>query len=676
MPTEWIRADEVEAFADGWRVYDARFDEITGAVNAAASEVMPQALMADAERVREESRATVPLVWRALESGDWGSVEERFDGRGRLFATYGLDIDAWADFVLHGQQVATPMLVEAYAEDPQHLGRVLSAVQAFWRRVVGVARRRYVQTLAELAESRRIALLRSEARYRRLAESGIVGTMIADTSGRIIEANDAFLRMIDYTQEEVRAGKLRWDDLTPPGWLHVSDQLLSEVAQTGVARPREKRYRRRDGTLVPVLVGVAALEPPETITFVLDLSERQRLEEQLRQSQKLEAIGSLAGGVAHDFNNLLSVILSDCDLLLDDLERDSPLREEVEEIRRAGDRASALTAQLLAFSRKQVLRPRVIDLQSVVRGMEPLIKRLVGSPIQLHLAIRVEQARVFADPHQLEQVLMNLIVNARDAMAQGGTLTVVLEERDVDPAEAEVFGLSAQRHLVLRVSDTGQGMDKATSARVFEPFFSTKGERGTGLGLSTVFGIVRQHHGAIAVDSELGRGTTFTVFLPGTERQDEPNVAIDITADLRGPETILIVEDEADVRRVLVEVLRRNGYVVLDAPDGHEALEKASAHSGIIDLLLTDLVMPLMSGREVAQRFRELRPAARIIYMSGYSADTHFNQGPLALDAAFIAKPITPRALLEGIRAALDHSLGVDQVLAQGAVSSAVTNAT
>jgi len=312
----WVEPSDVPAFKACWQVYTEHYDEIAWAVAPHAQRIMPSVLGEwgeDSERLRDDGRSTIPLVWSALETNNWREGETRFEARGELFATYGVNIDTWVELVLLGQEASTPLLVASSAHDPEGLSRMLCVVQAFWRRAVSTARRRYVERAAELAEEQRRALRRSEARYRALAESGIVGTLIADTTGRILEANDAFLRMLDFTREDVAAGRLRWDDLTPPEWLHVSEQALRELAQSGWARPREKRYRRRDGSLVPVLVGVAALEPPQTITFVLDLSERQRLEEQLRQSQKLEAIGSLAGGVAHDFNNLLSVIQSNCD---------------------------------------------------------------------------------------------------------------------------------------------------------------------------------------------------------------------------------------------------------------------------------------------------------------------------------------------------------------------------
>lgn len=653
----WVDPGHVAAFKDGWRVYTERYDEVAAAIAPAARALIPPALQqqgAESQRLRDDGRMTMPLVWSALESGDWSEVEARFVARGELFATYGIDIDRWAELVALGQEITTPFVVLTYADNPVHLGRVLSVTQAFWRRAVSVARRRYVETATQLANSQRLALRRSEARYRALAESGIVGTMIADTSGHILEANETLLALLGYTQEDVALGKLRWDELTPPEWEHVSRTEQAELAVGGVARPRERRYRRRDGTLVPVLVGAATLDPPHIITFVLDLSERQRLEEQLRQSQKLEAIGSLAGGVAHDFNNLLSVILSNCDLLLDDLDGNSPIQEEIQEIRQAGERATALTAQLLAFSRKQVLRPRVIELADVVRGMEPLIRRLVGSPIQPVMELSASPCPVFADPHQLEQVLMNLIVNARDAMPEGGRLTVELGLREVEPDEAEFLDLLPLDYAVLKVKDCGVGMSAETRQRIFEPFFSTKGDRGTGLGLSTAFGIVRQHEGTILVDSEVGRGTVFTVLLPITERPAEPRSLPVKDVDLGGHETILLVEDEDDVRRVMVEALTRHGYHILPARHGQEALDISGAHVGAIDLLLTDLVMPHANGRQIAERICAARPDTKVLYVSGYAADTHFNQGPLAADAAFLAKPITPQSLLAAVRRALD----------------------
>jgi two-component system cell cycle sensor histidine kinase/response regulator CckA len=653
----WVDAEGASFLSAYLDLHERRFDEITDQVAPLAHALMPggpEPGSAEADRLRQESRKQITLYRAGLASRDFSAVDAYFEARGRMFATYGMSIDAWSELVQRSWEICIPMLVAEHGSEPRRLSGVLAAMLKFWRRAVHVARRTYTVTAAQLAEEQRRALRRSETRYSRLIESGIVGTMIADTTGRILEANDAFLFMLDYSREELEAGKLRWDELTPPEWEHVSKLALAELEQFGVAFPREKRYRRRDGSLVPVMVGVAALDPPETITFVLDLTERQRLEEQLRQSQKLEAIGSLAGGIAHDFNNLLSVILSNCDLLLDEFAGDQGQRLELEEIRRAGERAAALTAQLLAFSRKQILRPRVVEIAEVVQGMEPLMQRLVGSPIELSVRLASDPGRVFADPHQLEQVLMNLVVNARDAMPKGGRLSIELELRQLVREEAEVLGVLPGAHVVLRVSDTGEGMDATTRSRVFEPFFSTKGERGTGLGLSTVFGIVRQHEGAIAIDSEPGRGTTFTVFLPWTDRETESKTPSPARADLRGGETILLVEDEDDVRRIICQVLSRSGYRVLDAPHGEAALDLIQRHQGTIDLLLTDLIMPKMDGRELAERVCKTWPKMRVLFMSGYAADGPFGSGQLAASAAFLQKPITPQALLEGIRKALD----------------------
>ena len=657
---EWVDAEDTSSLSAYLDLQERRFDEIVDQVAPLAFELMPGGPApgsVEADRLRQESRTQVELFRTALVGSDFSPVAAYFEARGRLFATFGMSIDGWAELVQRSWEVCVPMLVEAYSGEPQRLADVLRAMLKFWRRAVHVARREYTITAAKLADEQRQALRRSEIRYRRLTESGLIATMIADTTGRILEANDAFLFMLDYSREDVSSGTLRWDELTPPEWSHVSELARVELEQFGFAFPREKRYRRRDGSLVPVLVGVAALEPPETITFVLDLSERQRLEEQLRQSQKLEAIGSLAGGVAHDFNNLLSVILSNCDLLLDEFDGNQGQRLELEEIRRAGERAAALTAQLLAFSRKQILRPRVVELADVVQGMEPLMQRLVGSPIELVVRLGPEHGRVFADPHQIEQVLMNLVVNARDAMPKGGRLAIEIERREVHKSEVEMLGLSPGPHVALRVSDTGEGMDATTRSRVFEPFFSTKGERGTGLGLSTVFGIVRQHDGAISIESEPGQGTTFTVLLPWTERAAEAKTPAPARADLRGGETILLVEDEDDVRRILCQVLSRSGYRVLEARHGEEGLELAQRHGGAIDLLLTDVVMPKMDGRELALRVGQQWPGTKVLYMSGYAADGPFSPGPLASTAAFLPKPITPQAVLEGIRRALDVGL-------------------
>ncbi len=385
--------------------------------------------------------------------------------------------------------------------------------------------------------------------------------------------------------------------------------------------------------------------------------ERKRLEQQLRQVQKMEAIGRLAGGVAHDFNNLLTVISGYCQMLLEDPGASGPQREYIAEIKDAGDRAAALTRQLLAFSRQQVLQPRILDLNALIANVEKMLRRLIGEDIELVTAQAPEVELVKADPGQVEQIIMNLAVNARDAMPKGGKLTIETTNVELDETYVHSHGpVKPGPYVMLAVCDTGIGMDSQTQSRIFEPFFTTKEQgKGTGLGLSTVYGIVKQTGGYIWVYSEPGRGATFKIYLPRVEEVAETIEPRKVPAKLHeGTESILLVEDEERVRKLTRRILEANGYKVLVATRGDEALRICGEHKGAIHLLLTDVVMPEMSGPEVANQLSLLRAEMRVLYMSGYTDDAVVRHGMLEPGMAFLQKPFTPEILLSKVREVLD----------------------
>ncbi|HEY6556157.1 MAG TPA: PAS domain S-box protein [Polyangiaceae bacterium] len=532
----------------------------------------------------------------------------------------------------------------------------------------------FIAFVRDISERRHTesALRESEARFRRLAESGIIGITIADVHGTIHEANDAYLKMIGYTRDELTHGGVRWLDLTPPDLVERAQRAAQQLVETGIAPAWETEHFRKDGTRIPLLVGVAMLEYPKCIAFSADLTERRlaetgrshaeealrQSEEQLRQAQKMEAVGRLAGGVAHDFNNVLSVILSYSELILGDLKGTDPLRSDIEEIRTAASRAAGLTGQLLMFSRQQVVAPQVLDLNDVLGGLEKMLQRMVGEDVELVYVRGKFVGHIKADPSHIEQVILNLVVNARDAMPTGGQLTIetACVELDEHYAQSHVPARPGP-YVMLAVTDTGCGIDKAIQSRIFEPFFTTKEQgKGTGLGLSTVFGIVQQSGGTIWIYSERDKGTTFKVYLPRVDAELDVVRATAAPTTLRGTETILLVEDEEQVRMIVLNVLRRQGYRVIAAQHAGEALLLCERHPQKIDLLVTDVVMPQMSGPELAKRLQAERPEMKVLCMSGYTDDSIVRHGVLETGVAFLQKPITPGTLARKVREVLDNS--------------------
>ncbi len=502
---------------------------------------------------------------------------------------------------------------------------------------------------------------RAENRFRMLIETVPLGIVIANKQGLIAEMNPQALRMFGYGREELLGESV---DILLPERLRTShERHRSSYAKDPHARPMgvgmELFARRKDGTEFPVEISLSPLETKEGVlisSIIVDTSERKKMEKQIRLSQRMEAIGELAGGVAHDFNNLLAIILGCADIVLDSLPPEHPATKKVETIRHAGSSAADLTRQLLAFSRQQMLQPRALDLKDIVDRTQVLLRRLIGENIEIAISLEPSLGCVMADPGQIEQVLLNLAVNARDAMPKGGRLTIQASNVELDDSYRDDYlKVVPGRYVMLAVEDTGCGMDRETQLRIFDPFFTTKGlGKGTGLGLATVYGIVKQSGGYIWVYSELSKGTAFKVYLPLIEQsarpveQKEPEMPV-----LRGCETILLAEDSDSLREMAKEYLESVGYTVLEAASGTEALQRAKDFDGTIHLLLTDVVMPEMSGPDLASEMASLYPGIKIIFTSGYTDDAIARQGILDPSVTFIQKPYRPKALARKIREVL-----------------------
>jgi len=474
----------------------------------------------------------------------------------------------------------------------------------------------------------------------------------------IVVANQAAAEQYGYTTGELET--LSLTDIRPPDVDAESIRAVNRALPPGRKHTGIWKHRRKDGTLLDVDVHLNEVNlGGRTLRLAVlhDVSQRCRLEEQLREAQKMEAVGRLARGLAHDFNNLLTTILGYCDVVAARFKDGDPARAEISEIRHAGERAAGLTRQLLAFSRKQVLVPEALDLGALVRRLAPALRRLVGEGIVVRVVVAPELGRVLADPGQIEQVVMNLADNARDAMPRGGELSLELGSVDLDLGFVqEHLGATRGPHVLLTVTDTGVGMEPDVLKNVFDPFYTTKKLcEAPGLGLSTVHGIVNQSGGTIVVDSTPGRGTTFRIYLPRVAQgADPPAISPVVTVPpprLTG--TILLVDDDDQLRRLGRIVLERGGYAVLDACDGAGALRVARGHLGPIDLLLTDVVMPSMSGPQLAQALQRERPDVPILFMSGYTDIGIQQHGVLSPGTQFLPKPYTPLGLLERVRMTL-----------------------
>jgi len=504
-------------------------------------------------------------------------------------------------------------------------------------------------------------LRRSEANFRSLVTNAPYGICSCDSTGKILDANPAFLELLGLSSPDDVIGQHIFSLYADSEqWFDLADYLRSSDPFQGLTA----EWKRKTGTTVVRVSGRAVSNGrKDGVVFEMfaeDVTERRVLEQQLRQSQKMEAVGRLAGGIAHDFNNLLMVISGYSEFLLERLGGEPHLRGPAQEIASASERASSLTRQLLAFSRKQMLAPRIVNLNDIATENLKMLTRMIGEDIDLVMTPGKSLWSVRADAGQIEQVIMNLAVNARDAMPSGGKLTIETANITLDEEYARVHApLNAGDYVMVSINDTGAGMDAETQSHIFEPFFTTKGTKGTGLCLSTVYGIIKQSGGYIWVYSEVGRGTTFKIYLPRVPSIEEPAMhTIAAPAQFQkvepGTETILLVEDEANLRYLARQYLEKQGYRVIEAADGAVAMQIAVAHEGVIHLLLTDVIMPGMNGRELAQRISEIRPNVKVLYMSGYTENVIGQDGTLDAGVRLLQKPFNLRDLKSKVREVLD----------------------
>jgi PAS domain S-box-containing protein len=657
------------ALGDKVRALAAYGRELEDAVAARTAE-----LKATGERLALAVRSTGAGVW------DWDVVNNQMHWDAGMFRLYGLDpgrvagsIEDWRA-ALHPEDGARAMAeceaalagerefdTEFRIRRPDgstvHLkadGLVLRDEAGKPIRMIGLNRD---VTGSKRAEA---ALGESEMRLRRLYESGMFGALHFAVDGAVVEANDRFLAMVGYTREELKAGRIRWDRMTPPEHRQLDERAIAELQARGVSTPYEKEFLRKDGSRLPIIIGAATYGDArqDGIAFVLDITERRRAEEQLRQAGKMESIGNLAGGIAHDFNNVLTVVLSAVDAAWRDLKEGKAVEEEdLLDIRGAAVKAANLTRQLLAFARRQPISPCPVDLNERIRSSQPMLSRLLGSDVKLVLELQDGLGRVRLDPSQLDQLLVNFVSNARDALPEGGHLWIRTADTVVEPSDLQAALVPPGDYVRMEVEDDGPGMSPEVAEKVFDPFFTTKEVgRGTGLGLATVHGIVKQAGGYIKVDARPGRGARFDLLLP-RYKGEVANAAAEAMEPVKAPgnERILVVEDDQAVRARTVRTLTDAGYQVHVAGSGTEALELASALASP-DLLLTDIVMPELDGRRLALKLLAQWPRLRVLYVSGHVSNRI--PGGLSTDMDYLQKPFSRSTLLKRVRAALDRRTG------------------
>ncbi len=506
------------------------------------------------------------------------------------------------------------------------------------------------------------ALKRREIEYRDLFENAPTGFLTLDSVGRVLRANREVENILGIQREELIGQKVDEILLKISAFPEAVQALLRRLESGETVHNEQLEIQKPDGNRGWISVSVTAIRAEEGDVIgqrvsLIDISQQKLLERQLQQSLKMEAIGRLAGGIAHDFNNLLTVMAGYMDLIQAQFDKNDPIYQDLQQVIKAIDRASSLTQQLLAFSRRQIIKPRTININEVIRNLEKMLRRILGEDIEFHADLAEDLDNVNIDPVQIEQIIMNLVVNARDAMPEGGILTIETCNVDLDADYAQThMGVEPGRYVMLSVSDTGIGMDEETISHIYEPFFSTKKEsQGTGLGLSMVYGIVQQNKGTIWVYSEPGKGTTFKIYLPRVEEEITPAEEEEQdTVDLKGTETILLVEDEEAVRKLARRCLEEYGYTVIVAGNGNEALKLIQQSKPQIDLMVTDVIMPGMSGKELYKEISKMIPGLRVLYISGYTDNAIVHYGVLEPGTNFLQKPFKPDTLLKKVRQTLE----------------------